>query len=160
MDKFIAGNHGQEATTDHPLSNHPINRSPEKLRLNKNSKIKKKSPQPPSHEPEIEDDLLKEIQKTETVLAKFQKVLSQRQPEHIRNSLEGMKKIEEMIQYKDHVIKQIEDEIKSLKAGRYNFMEDINDQGTHIYRLSYEIKMQREELLKLQSKHSERRKEI
>ena len=39
-------------------------------------------------------------------------------------------------------------------------MEDINDQGTHIYRLSYEIKMQREELLKLQSKHSERRKEI
>lgn len=61
MDKLIAGNLADGLLTDLQLLTHPINKSPEKARVNKNSKINRKSPQANNHEPEIEDDLLKEI---------------------------------------------------------------------------------------------------
>jgi hypothetical protein len=44
-----------------------------------------------------------------------------------KNSLEQLRAMEDMIQQKDLVIREIEEEIKVLKAGRYVFGEDTHD---------------------------------
>ena len=87
MDKYGGENVGESSTTDRNSPFSTITRSHSKICKPKNDRNMKKSPYQPYQDTDIEDDLMREIQRAENAIKQFQTNLPLQNQQHSKNSL-------------------------------------------------------------------------